>query len=114
MKIAVAYQDGEVFQHFGETPYFKVVEIENGKVVKEEIHDNGENSHIALIGVLESLGVQALIVGGIGGGAFGFLEHDGIKIYSPVSGSADKAIEDFINGKLVEAKEPTHQCSCHH
>lgn len=114
MKLAIAYENGEVFQHFGETPSYLVVDIENGEVVNEKIHDNGEASHIALIDVLVDLGADAVVVGGLGGGAFVRLEAAGIKIYAPYVGSAKQAIEDYLEGKLVEAKAPTHQCSCHH
>ncbi len=114
MKLAIAYENGEVFQHFGETPSYLVVDIENGEVVNETIHDNGEASHIALIDVLSGLGADAVVVGGLGGGAFVRLEAAGIKVYAPYVGSAKQAIEDYLNGRLVEANAPTHQCSCHH
>ena len=32
MRIAVTYNNGEVFQHFGHSEYFKVYEVEDGKV----------------------------------------------------------------------------------
>ena len=114
MKLAIAYENGEVFQHFGETPSYLVVDIEGGKVVSETIHDNGEASHIALIDVLVGLGANAVVVGGLGGGAFVRLEAAGIKVYAPYVGSAKQAVEDYLAGNLVEAKAPTHQCSCHH
>ena len=37
MRIAVTYEDGQVFQHFGHTEQFKVYEVEDGKVVSSEI-----------------------------------------------------------------------------
>ncbi len=114
MRLAIAYENGEVFQHFGETPSYLVVDIEDGKVVHEAVHDNGEASHIALIDVLVSLGANAVVVGGLGGGAFVRLENAGIKVYAPYVGSAKAAVEDYLAGKLEEAKAPTHQCSCHH
>ena len=114
MRLAIAYENGEVFQHFGETPSYLIVDIEGGSPVKKTIHDNGEASHIALIDVLSGLGVNALIVGGLGGGAFVRLQAAGIKVYAPYVGSADQALADYLNGKLVEANAPTHQCSCHH
>ncbi len=114
MKLAIAYENGEVFQHFGETPSYLLVEIENGKIVSQTIHENGGASHIALIDVLVGLGAGAVIVGGLGGGAFVRLEAAGIKVYAPYVGSAKQAIEDYLEGKLVEASGPTHQCSCHH
>ena len=114
MRLAIAYENGEVFQHFGETPSYLIVDIENGKVISKSVHDNGEASHIALIDVLVSLGADAVVVGGLGGGAFVRLEAAGIKVYAPYAGNAEQAIQDYLEGKLVEAHAPTHQCSCHH
>ena len=37
MKIAVTYQDGDIFQHFGHTEFFKIYDIENTDIVKTEI-----------------------------------------------------------------------------
>ena len=35
MKVAVTYEKetGNVFQHFGETQYFKIYQIEDGKIL---------------------------------------------------------------------------------
>ena len=114
MRLAIAYENGEVFQHFGETPSYLLVDIEEGNVKGKTIHDNGGISHIGLIDVLSGLGVDALIVGGLGGGAFVRLQNAGIKVYAPYVGSAERALDDYLKGNLVEAFAPTHECSCHH
>ncbi|MBR1537090.1 MAG: dinitrogenase iron-molybdenum cofactor biosynthesis protein, partial [Treponema sp.] len=43
MKIAATYEKdtGNVFQHFGKTQFFKIYEIEDGKIVSSEVIDNG-------------------------------------------------------------------------
>ena len=40
MKIAVTYDNGNVFQHFGRTEQFKIYDVENGKVVSSEVIGN--------------------------------------------------------------------------
>ena len=50
MKVAVTYENGEVFQHFGRTPQFKIYEIENGEVKSSKVIDTGETGHGALAG----------------------------------------------------------------
>ena len=40
MKIAVTYENGKVFQHFGKTETFKVYEVEEGKVISINKKDN--------------------------------------------------------------------------
>jgi predicted Fe-Mo cluster-binding NifX family protein len=114
MRLAIAYENGEVCQHFGQTPSYLLVDIENGKVVNETIHDNGGASHAELVNVLTSLNVNAIICGGIGSMAFTLLTLAEIKVYASCLGSAEQAKNDFLAGKLSIAKTATHECSCHH
>lgn len=45
MKIAVTYENGQVFQHFGHTEQFKVYDVEDGKVTGTTFLDTGESGH---------------------------------------------------------------------
>ena len=103
MKIAVTYDNGEVFQHFGRTENFKVYEIEDNKVISSEVISSNGVGHGALAGVLADRNVKALICGGIGGGAINALTEAGIEVCSGASGDTDKAVEDYLNGKLIDA-----------
>ncbi len=72
MKIAVTYEDGSVFQHFGHTEQFKVYEVTDGKIVDAQIVSTEGSGHGgALAGMLSEQKVDVLICGGIGGGAQG-------------------------------------------
>ena len=66
MKIAVTYDNGEIFQHFGHTETFKVYEVEDGKVVSSELIGSNGSGHGALAGLLSGQAVDVLICGGIG------------------------------------------------
>ena len=68
MKIAVTYDNGQIFQHFGKTEFFKVYEVEDGKVVSSQVISSNGSGHGALAGVLADAGVEVLICGGMGGG----------------------------------------------
>jgi len=111
MKIAVTYEDGEIFQHFGHTEQFKIYEIEGGKVVRSEVISTNGSGHGALAGLLAELDVEALICGGIGGGAQAALAQAGIKLYGGVSGNADEAVNAFIANAL--AYNPDVRCEHH-
>ena len=111
MRIAVTYENGEIFQHFGHTEAFKVYDIEDGKIVASEIVDTNGSGHGALAGVLTALNANILICGGIGGGAQMALRMAGIELYGGVSGEADKAVEAFIAGELTY--NPNVQCDHH-
>lgn len=111
MKVAVTYENGNVFQHFGHTEQFKVYEIEEGKVAGAQVVDTAGSGHGALAGLLGGLKVDALICGGIGGGAQAALAEAGIRLYGGVSGSADEAVEALLAGKL--AFDPHVHCDHH-
>ena len=111
MKIAVTYENGEIFQHFGHTETFKIYDVEEGKVVHSEVVDTNGSGHGALAGVLNALNADVLICGGIGGGAQTALAAAGIKLYGGVSGDADQAVEAFINETLDY--NPDVRCSHH-
>lgn len=111
MKIAVTYENGQIFQHFGHTEQFKVYDVEEGKIVKEEIVDTNGSGHGALAGFLAEQGVEVLVCGGIGGGAQQALAEAGIKLYGGVSGDADRAVRALAEGNL--SYDPDVKCSHH-
>ena len=111
MRIAVTYDNGEIFQHFGHTEKFKVYDVEDGKIVNEEIVDTNGQGHGALAGFLLGGKVDVLICGGIGGGAQVALGEAGIKLYGGVSGDADAAVKAFLDGALDY--DPDVRCNHH-
>ena len=111
MKIAVTFENGQVFQHFGHTEQFKLYEVEEGKVVSSKILDAAGSGHGALVGVLSALNADVLICGGIGGGAQMALAAAGIKLYGGVFGNADVVVKAFLDGKLDY--NPNVQCNHH-
>ena len=111
MRIAVTYENGNIFQHFGHTEQFKLYDIEDGKVIKTELIDTNGSGHGALAGVLSAVKADVLICGGIGGGAHMALAENGIKLYGGVSGNADEAVNAFVAGNL--AFNPDVHCEHH-
>lgn len=111
MRIAVTYENGEVFQHFGHTEQFKIYDVEEGQIQKEEIVNTNGSGHGALSGFLTSLKVDTLLCGGIGGGAQEALKEAGIELYGGVSGAADDAVKAFLAGALDY--NPDIRCSHH-
>ena len=111
MKIAVTYEDGNVFPHFGRTQQFKVYEIEAGKVTDAQVMSTDGNGHGALAGLLSGWGVTKLICGGIGAGAQTALMEAGIQFYGGVAGNADEAVEALLSGTL--SYNPEVHCDHH-
>lgn len=111
MRIAVTYENGQVFQHFGHTEQFKIYDVQGGEIVKEEIVSTMGSGHGALAGFLTANSVDTLICGGIGGGAQTALTQAGIRFYGGVRGSADEAVKNLLNEKL--SYNPDVKCSHH-
>ncbi len=111
MKIAVTYENGEVFQHFGHSEQFKIYEVQDGKIAGAEVVDTNGSGHGALAGFLQAHQVDTLICGGIGMGAKNALAEAGITLYGGVSGNADQAVQALLDGKLNYNSDAT--CSHH-
>ena len=112
MKIAVTYENGQVFQHFGHSRQFKIYQVEDGVVTDARVVDTAGSGHGALAGFLQAQGVQALICGGIGGGARTALAQAGITLYPGVSGAADEQVQALVSGGL--RYDPNASCGHHH
>lgn len=111
MKIAVTYENGEVFQHFGHTENFKLYEVEAGQVISSEIVATNGSGHEALADFLTDLSVSVLLCGSIGSGAQAALAGAGIEICSGAAGEADAAVKAYLNGELESAGV---NCDHHH
>ena len=111
MKIAVTYEDGQVFQHFGHTEQFMLYEAEDGEIKNRTLLDTNGNGHGALAGFLAQNGAEVLICGGIGGGAQMALREAGIRLFGGVTGSADEAVKAFLAGTL--GYDPDVRCDHH-
>ena len=94
MLIAVASENGEVFQHFGHTPEFTVYEIEGGVVRGKRVLPTGDSGHGALAGAQQALA------------------EEGIKLVAGVQGTVDAVVTGYLNGTLKFATDFT--CSHHH
>ena len=111
MKIAVTFEEGLVFGHFGHTPAFKIYEVEGKKVVSSTVVPTEGTGHGALAYFLQERGVELLICGGMGQGAVNAMANVGIEVIRGVSGEADKAVEDYLAECLVS--DP-NAATCHH
>lgn len=111
MKIAVTYDNGNVFQHFGKTEFFKVYEVEDNKVVSSEVIGSNGTGHGALAGLLADRNVDVLICGGIGGGAQAALAEAGVELCAGAEGDTDQVVEAYLKGELVSTGA---NCDHHH
>ena len=93
MKIAVTYENGNVYGHFGHTEQFKIYDIVDGTLADAQVVPTNGSGHGALAGFLTAHGVDCLICGGIGP-------------------DADQCVTDLLAGTLEYAEAAT--CDHHH
>ncbi len=111
MKVAITYDKGFVFQHFGHTQIFKCFEIEGKNIISAYALSSNNQGHGALARVLQEANVDVLICGGIGQGAMNALNQANIKVYGGVVGMVDQVIQDYLNETLNY--NPNVKCSHH-
>lgn len=112
MRLAVTYENGEVFQHFGRTPSFKLYDVKDGNIIESVVISSNGTGHGALAGILAMAQVDALICGGMGMGAQYALADAGIQVFAGASGDADEAVKAFLNGTLQYTQDAN--CDHHH
>lgn len=126
MEIAFPVQENRglespVYGHFGSAPVFVIVDTDNLDVRTVENnnlqHDHGQCQPMkALSGNI----VDAVVVGGIGGGALQRLNAEGIRVFRAVEGSIADNLELVKSGKCPEflmnmtCAGHLHKGGCHH
>ena len=114
MKIAVTYEKGLIFQHFGHSEKFKIYEVENNKIINNYIVDTNNEGHQYLSIFLNDLGINKLICGGIGNGAISALTKYNIEVLAGVKGNVDEAVELYLNGNLKYSSQANCNCDGNH
>jgi predicted Fe-Mo cluster-binding NifX family protein len=108
MKVCFPVQRNEgvestVYNHFGSAPFFVLVDTAANTVAPiinaDQHHSHGACSPIKALGTQR---IDAVVVGGIGGGALGKLTQMGIKVYRAQSGTIANNLELFTSGQLPE------------
>lgn len=111
MRIAIPYDNGNVFQHFGHTECFKVYTTENDQISSTSLLKTNGSGHGALAGILKENTIDTLICGGIGSGAKNALAEAGIILYGGIKGDTDEAVTALLTGNLNY--DPDVACSHH-
>ena len=102
MKIAVAYENGEIFGHFDHCAMFAIYEY--GEYVHEctktLVETGGRQGHQAMADLMREQEVDAVIAGNMGGEAKALLLSYGIVPVAGYSGDADTAADLLVTGQL--------------
>ena len=103
MRIAVAWDNGDIGLHFGHAETFAVYDYEDGVVsrcVKTLVPTDGRHGHQAMAELMQAEGVDAVISGNMGGEAKAALLSLGIVPIAGFEGPADLAADLLVLGRL--------------
>ncbi len=112
IKIAVPTDQGQLSEHFGQAPAFRIFDIEDGRIVhsREEVSPPHEPGVIPRW--FSEQGVDMLIAGCIGATAAEHFLNLGVQVISGAPGGpADALVQEFLAHNLVTTG---HYCQCNH
>ncbi|MDA8430453.1 MAG: diguanylate cyclase [Geobacteraceae bacterium] len=105
--------ESQVYGHFGSAPGFVVVDMITSEVTainnSDQIHQHGACNPVAGLGGHQ---VDAIIVGGIGGGALHKLNASGLRVFQAQTGTVSENVALFQANGLQEFL-PGHTCGGH-
>ena len=113
MKVAVAYDNGEIYGHFGHCAMFAIYEY--GEYVyectKTLVETGDRHGHQAMADLMREQGVDAVMCGNMGGEGKALLLSYGIVPVTGYSGDADTAADLLVTGQLP-VSPGEGGCSC--
>ncbi|MDD2217023.1 MAG: NifB/NifX family molybdenum-iron cluster-binding protein [Eubacteriales bacterium] len=114
MKIAVPYENGEIFQHFGKSKSFKIYETRSIYVLQTEMLKNADMTHDSIAEFFKEKGVNVIICGGIGEAAILALNNAGLQVLTGAQGDADEIVKACLKNevKLSTTSNRPNGCSC--
>jgi predicted Fe-Mo cluster-binding NifX family protein len=105
--------ESRVYNHFGSAPMFLVVEVATNNVSmianRDQHHEHGSCNPIKALGDHQ---VDAVVVGGIGGGALSRLNQSGIRVFRANAPSIKDNVSMFLAQELRELT-PDQCCGGH-
>jgi predicted Fe-Mo cluster-binding NifX family protein len=117
MKIAAVTDDGKTLSsHFGMAPLYRVLTVENGQVVDDQLidkphharhpdHHSGQHNHQDFFTPIQ--GCDVLIAGGMGGPAYQHAQDAGFDMIM-TGGEIDAAVSAYLRGELVSDARRIH------
>ena len=111
MRVAVSYEDGNVFSPFSGTKSLKLYELEGKQIIRELIVPTWGEGSSAQMDCLKQYAANVLICGAVEGAVRAKLLDDGILTFGGVVGKADTAVQAFLNGTLQAV--PGETCDAH-
>ena len=111
MRIAVSADnknglDSVVSPHFGRCPHFVLVDLDDHNVTDVQVVDNpyyGHHQPGQVPALINSMGANVMLTGGMGGRAIMFFEQFGIEGVTGAFGTVRQSLERYLGGELKGA-----------
>jgi predicted Fe-Mo cluster-binding NifX family protein len=111
MRIAVSADnknglDSVVSPHFGRCPHFVLVDLDDHEVTEVQEVDNpyyGHHQPGQVPALIDSLGANVMLTGGMGGRAIMFFQQFGIEGVTGAYGTVRQSVERYLGGQLKGA-----------
>ncbi len=121
MKIAVPTKDGCVDNHFGHCDHYTIYNIEDKQILDSVTHPSpkGCGCKSGIAAELRTMGVEVMLSGSMGEGAFQKLSSEGIKVIRGCSGDVNAVVKGYLTGFILDsgvgcsAHEGHHECAHH-
>lgn len=120
IRIAIPTTNKEIADHFGHCEYYTVIDIVDGIVKNTEQlkSPQGCGCKSGIADTLREIGVQLMLSGNIGDGAFNKISQQNIAVIRGCSGKIDDAVNLFLANQLCDSNKTCdhsgHQYSCSH
>ena len=99
MILAIAKNEEWVHGFFGSCDTYELITLENKNVIKRETVFNDTETHKLRPAFLKSLGVDAVMIKGLGLTAYDLLKANGIEVYTSDLIPIESALQNFLDGK---------------
>jgi len=111
--------ESAVYGHFGSAPVFVIVDSETQAVEVINNQDLGHQHGMCNpLGALDNKEVDAIVVGGIGGGAIRKLNSAGIAVFRAMKGTVQDNMQVYLQNELPELSAADacggHAGGCNH
>ncbi len=98
--------DSVVSPHFGRCPHFVLVDLKDHDVTGVQVVDNpyyGHHQPGQVPALINSLGANVMLTGGMGGRAIMFFQQFGIEGVTGAYGTVRQSVERYLGGQLKGA-----------
>ena len=116
-KIAIAEDAGEIAEHLGKAPAIHFFDLEDGKIVGDELVECSGQGHEYMLSLLDEKKADVLVCGNLGKPAIDGLLARKVTIYPALMGDVKEAVYEYLDGSLpqvpVQHLVNGHSC-CHH